>query len=57
VKYAWATLADKYKLDKLAIHQSIGHTNYAFTVDHYTEKDIEFLNSEMKKIRFFNQND
>ena len=46
----FATLSAKYKLQGVAIQQIMGHTDYAFTANRYTHKDLEFLHNEIKKI-------
>ena len=48
----FATMMKTSGADNLAIQQSIGHTDYAFTANKYTAKDIEFLKSNVDKIKF-----
>ena len=49
-RQTFGTLAGKFKMETLAIQQTMGHTSYAFTADNYTNKDVEFLNEEIAKI-------
>ncbi|MGI6349663.1 MAG: tyrosine-type recombinase/integrase [Eubacteriales bacterium] len=49
-RHTFATMLASAKVDILAIQQILGHTNYAFTADRYTHKDIDFLATEITKI-------
>ncbi len=50
-RHTFGTLAAKYKLSNVAIQQIMGHTDYAFTANTYTQKDLIFLKNEMRKIQ------
>lgn len=45
------TMAKKYNLDEYAIKYIVGHTISDITEKVYTERDIEWLKSEMQKIK------
>lgn len=47
----FATLLAKDGADTLAIQQMMGHSNYAFTANTYTAKDIEYLKQNLLKIK------
>ena len=47
----FVTMAKKYNLDEYAIKYIVGHTINDITEKVYTERDIEWLKSEMQKIK------
>lgn len=50
-RHTFATMLAAARVDTLAIQQILGHTNYAFTADRYTHKDVDFLTYEITKIK------
>ncbi|MEL7568925.1 MAG: tyrosine-type recombinase/integrase [Eubacteriaceae bacterium] len=49
-RHTFATLSAKFKLQDIAIQQIMGHTDYAFTANRYTHRDLELLRNEIRKI-------
>ncbi len=49
-RHTFATLSAKFKMQDIAIQQIMGHTDYAFTANRYTHRDLELLRNEIRKI-------
>jgi integrase len=47
----FATLLARSSADTLAIQQMMGHSNYSFTANHYTAKNVGFLSENIQKIK------
>lgn len=47
----FVTMAKKYQVDEYAIKYIVGHAITDITEKVYTERDVEWLKEEMKKIK------